>query len=174
MLKRVLVKHVLGATEAMDTVLVEGWVRSRRDAKDFSFLDFTDGSCLTGLQVIVPGELPDYSSWINQCGTGASVRIQGSLIPSQGQGQRWELQAASVEVIGKADATYPLQKKRHSPEFMREIAHLRPRSNLFGSVFRVRSRLAQAVHRFFTERDFYYIHTPIITCLLYTSPSPRD
>ena len=109
MLKRVLVKHVLGATEAMDTVLVEGWVRSRRDAKDFSFLDFTDGSCLTGLQVIVPGELPDYSSWINQCGTGASVRIQGSLIPSQGQGQRWEPQAASVEVIGKADATYPLQ-----------------------------------------------------------------
>jgi len=163
MLKRVLVKHVLGATEAMDTVLVEGWVRSRRDAKDFSFLDFTDGSCLTGLQVIVPGELPGYNSWINQCGTGASVRIQGSLIPSQGQGQRWELQAASVEVIGKADATYPLQKKRHSPEFMREIAHLRPRSNLFGSVFRVRSRLAQAVHRFFTERDFYYIHTPIIT-----------
>ena len=160
MLKRVLVKHVLGATEAMDTVLVEGWVRSRRDAKDFSFLDFTDGSCLTGLQVIVPGELPDYSSWINQCGTGASVRIQGSLIPSQGQGQRWELQAASVEVIGKADATYPLQKTALTGIHAGIV--ICDRSNLFGSVFACGVAWLRPFIVFYRARLLLH-HTPIIT-----------
>jgi asparaginyl-tRNA synthetase len=163
MINRTRIRDALKATEPMESVTVMGWVRTRRDAKDFSFVDLNDGSCLSGLQVILPGDLPDYDRWIGEITTGASLQVQGHLVASQGKGQRWELQASAVQLMGRSDASYPLQKKRHSPEFMREMAHLRPRSNLFGSVFRVRSRLAQAVHRFFSERDFFYIHTPIIT-----------
>ena len=159
---RVLIKNVLASTEPREEVTVKGWVRTRRDAKGFSFLELNDGSCLGNLQVVVDVGLPGYDQ-IQQFTTGASVAIHGNLIASPAQGQKWELRATRVELIGVADATYPLQKKGHTPEFLRTIAHLRPRSNLFGAVFRMRSKLAYAVHQFFQERDFVYVHTPIIT-----------
>ncbi len=146
----------------MDEVLVQGWVRTRRDAKAFSFLEINDGSCLQNLQVIVDASLPDFRQ-IEKANTGAAASITGQLAPSQGKGQAWEVVAKSLRIIGEADADYPLQKKGHSLEFLRGISHLRPRSNLFGCVFRVRSHLAYAIHRFFQKRDFIYVHTPIIT-----------
>ncbi len=146
----------------MDAILLQGWVRTRRDAKAFSFIELNDGSCLKGLQVIVDAALPDYAH-ITKANTGASVEVRGKLVESKGAGQKWEVVAEKFTVLGEADATYPLQKKGHTLEFLREIAHLRPRSNLFGAVFRVRSRLAYAVHRFFQEKGFFYVHTPIIT-----------
>jgi len=156
------VKAALSGSAACDSILVHGWVRTRRDAKTFSFIELNDGSCLKGLQVIADASLPNYAE-IQHLTTGASVAVRGQLVASQGQGQKWEVKASSVQVLGTADATYPLQKKGHTPEFLREIAHLRPRSNLFGCVFRVRSRLAYAIHQFFQERGFAYVHTPIIT-----------
>lgn len=159
---RTLVKDALNATAPLDPILLQGWVRTRRDAKAFSFLEVNDGSSLKGLQVIVDASLPDYAQ-LARAGTGASVEVRGRLVESKGQGQKWEVVASALTVLGEADATYPLQKKGHTLEFLREIAHLRPRSNLFGAVFRVRSRLAYAVHQFFQERNFHYIHTPIIT-----------
>ena len=162
-MSRTLVKHALDATGPNDAILLQGWVRTRRDAKAFSFLELNDGSCLKGIQVIADAKLPNYTTEILHAHTGASVEVRAKLVPSQGQGQKWEVIADSVTVLGHADATYPLQKKGHTLEFLREIAHLRPRSNLFGAVFRVRSRLAYAVHQFFQERNFLYVHTPIIT-----------
>ena len=110
-----------------------------------SFIELNDGSCLKGLQIIVDATLPDYAQ-VTKANTGASVEVQGRLVESKGQGQKWEVVATRFTVLGEADAAYPLQKKGHTLEFLREIAHLRPRSNLFGAVFRVRSRLAYAVH----------------------------
>ncbi|QYM79168.1 asparagine--tRNA ligase [Horticoccus luteus] len=161
-MQRTLVKDALAAAAACDALLLQGWVRTRRDAKTFSFIELNDGSCLKGIQVIADSSLPDYAH-IEKLATGAAISVRGRLVPSQGQGQKWEVVAESITVVGEADATYPLQKKGHSLEFLREIAHLRPRSNLFGAVFRVRSRLAYAIHRFFQERSFVYVHTPIIT-----------
>ncbi len=162
MLKATSVKAALASSAPQDEILVNGWVRTRRDAKTFSFIELNDGSCLKNLQVIADAGLPNYAE-IQHLTTGASVSITGSLVPSQGQGQKWELKAGELRVLGGADASYPLQKKGHTAEFLREISHLRPRSNLFGSVFRVRSRLAFAIHEFFQNRGFVYVHTPIIT-----------
>jgi asparaginyl-tRNA synthetase len=159
---RTLIKHALSATEPQESVTVKGWVRTRRDSKGFSFLELNDGSCLTSLQVVVDAGTPG-SEQLPQLSTGASAVVEGKLVASPAQGQKWELRATRVELVGLADANYPLQKKGHTAEFLRTIAHLRPRSNLYGSVFRVRSRLAFAVHQFFQERDFVYVHTPIIT-----------
>ena len=159
---RTLIKHALSATEAKDQVTVKGWVRTRRDAKGFSFLELNDGSCLAGLQVIVDATVSGYDK-IAHFTTGASAVVTGNLVPSPAAGQKWELRATHPELVGEADVNYPLQKKGHTMEFLRTIAHLRPRSNLFGAVFRTRSRLAYAVHQFFQERDFVYVHTPIIT-----------
>jgi asparaginyl-tRNA synthetase len=156
------VKAALHSSSPVDSILIQGWVRTRRDAKTFSFIELNDGSCLHSLQVIANNSLPNYAA-IQHLTTGASVSVHGKLVPSQGQGQKWEVVAESVDILGTADATYPLQKKGHTPEFLREIAHLRPRSNLFGCVFRVRSRLAFAIHQFFQERGFAYVHTPIVT-----------
>ncbi|MBC7366918.1 MAG: asparagine--tRNA ligase [Undibacterium sp.] len=161
-MNRTLVKEALNRAAALDVIFLQGWVRTRRDAKAFSFIELNDGSCLKGVQVIVDATLPDYAN-VARASTGASVSVRGKLVPSQGQGQKWEVVAEKFEVLGEADATYPLQKKGHTLEFLREIAHLRPRSNLFGAVFRVRSRLAYAVHQFFQEKSFYYVHTPIVT-----------
>ncbi len=161
-MKRTLIKHALKSEEAQDAILIQGWIRTRRDSKAFSFLEINDGTCLKNIQVIIDADQPDYSN-IHDATTGASVHIEGKLVASQGKGQSWEIQASTLKVVGKADESYPLQKKRHSPEFMREISHLRPRSNMFGAVFRVRNRLAYAIHQFFQERDFLYVHTPIIT-----------
>ncbi len=159
---RTLVKDALNAAGPMDGILLQGWVRTRRDAKAFSFIELNDGSCLKSLQVIVDAALPDYAH-ITKANTGASVEVRGKLVESKGGGQKWEVVAEKFTVLGEADATYPLQKKGHTLEFLREIAHLRPRSNLFGAVFRVRSRLAYAVHQFFQVKGFFYVHTPIIT-----------
>lgn len=161
-MSRTLVKAALAATAPMDEIHLQGWVRTRRDAKALSFIELNDGSSLKGLQVIVDAGLPDYPQ-VARASTGAAVEVRGRLVPSQGAGQQWEVVATAFTVVGEADATYPLQKKGHTLEFLREIAHLRPRSNLFGAVFRVRSRLAYAVHQFFQERGFHYVHPPIIT-----------
>src|SRR5881397_17260 len=156
------IKDALQSTAPIDAIQVQGWVRTRRDSKDFSFIELNDGSSLRNLQVIAKNTLPNYAV-VQRLITGASIIVRGALVASQGKGQKWEVVADQVEIVGAADDSYPLQKKGHTPEFLREIAHLRPRSNLFGSVFRVRSRLAFAIHTFFQERGFVYVHTPIIT-----------
>ncbi|MDQ6765139.1 MAG: asparagine--tRNA ligase [Verrucomicrobiota bacterium] len=156
------IKDALGSAAARDSIIVEGWVRTRRDSKTFSFLELNDGSSLKNLQVIAQETLPNYAE-VQRLSTGASLTVHGKLVASQGKGQSWEVVADEVTIVGPSDDSYPLQKKGHTPEFLREISHLRPRSNLFGSVFRVRSRLAFAIHQFFQERGFVYVHTPIIT-----------
>ncbi len=144
-------------------VRVNGWVRTRRDSKGFSFLEINDGSTLANLQVIAPDTLPSYEQEIMKITTGSSITVEGNIKESLGKEQRFELQAAKVEILGLAPADYPLQKKRHSFEYLREIAHLRPRTNSIGAIARVRSSLSYAVHTFFQERGFCYVHTPIIT-----------
>src|SRR5438874_2026427 len=156
------IQDALQSIASIDSLQVQGWVRTRRDSKDFSFIELNDGSTLRNLQIIAKNTLPNYSA-VQRLATGASISVTGALVPSQGKGQRWELVADKIDIVGTADDSYPLQKKGHTPEFLREIAHLRPRSNLFSSVFRVRSRLAFAVHQFFQEQGFVYVHTPIIT-----------
>src|SRR2546423_1467265 len=156
------VKAALASAAPIAGVQVQGWVRTRRDSKDFSFIELNDGSALRSLQVIAKNTLPNYAD-VQRLNTGASIDVRGNLVASQGKGQTWEVVASEIEIVGASDETYPLQKKGHTPEFLREIAHLRPRSNLFGAIFRVRSRLAFAVHQFFQERGFIYVHTPIIT-----------
>ena len=159
---RTLIKHVLRFTDPTDSLHVAGWVRTRRDSKTFSFLELNDGSCLGNLQIIADAGIPGYED-MPKINTGASVEVRGKLIPSPAAGQQWEMQATSISLLGIAPEDYPLQKKGHSAEFLRTIAHLRPRTNLYGAVFRTRSRMAFAIHRFFQERDFFYVHTPIIT-----------
>jgi len=156
------VKDALNKTAPVKNMVVQGWIRTRRDSKDFSFIELNDGSSLRSLQIIAKNSLPNYAA-VQSLSTGGSIRVTGGLVASQGKGQKWEVVAENVEIVGTADDSYPLQKKGHTPEFLREIAHLRPRSNLFSSIFRVRSRLAFAVHQFFQERGFVYVHTPIIT-----------
>jgi asparaginyl-tRNA synthetase len=156
------VKEALNKAAPVKKMVVQGWVRTRRDSKDFSFIELNDGSSLRNLQIIAKSSLPNYAA-VQRLSTGGSIRVTGGLVASQGKGQKWELLADHVQIVGTADDSYPLQKKGHTPEFLREIAHLRPRSNLFSSIFRVRSRLAFAVHQFFQERGFVYVHTPIIT-----------
>src|SRR5919108_262062 len=156
------IKDTLQSAGPADAIQVQGWVRTRRDSKDFSFIELNDGSSLRNLQIIARNSLSNYAD-IQKLTTGASLRVSGALVASQGKGQKWELVADKIDIVGGADDSYPLQKKGHTPEFLREIAHLRPRSNLFGSVFRVRSQLAFAIHKFFQERGFVYVHTPIIT-----------
>jgi asparaginyl-tRNA synthetase len=159
---RSLVKHVLRREEATDSLHVAGWVRTRRDSKAFSFLELNDGSCLANLQIVADSGIPGYED-ITRMSTGASIEVKGKLIPSPAAGQKWEMHAAEIRLLGEAPEDFPLQKKGHTPEFLRSIAHLRPRTNLYGAVFRTRSRMAYAIHRFFQERDFIYVHTPIIT-----------
>src|SRR6266498_1384174 len=156
------IRDALQSTAPIEPIQLQGWVRTRRDAKDFSFIELNDGSCLRNLQIIAKNLLANYAE-VQRLTTGASIIVEGELVASQGKGQSWEVVAEKIDIVGLADDTYPLQKKGHTPEFLREIAHLRPRSNLFGCVFRVRSRLAFAVHQFFQERGFVYVHTPIIT-----------
>ncbi len=162
MTEKISVREALASEQSKASLLLQGWVRTRREAKNFSFIELNDGSSLRSLQVIARNSLANYAE-VQRLTTGASLRVAGELIASAGKGQKWELLAHEIIVVGRADDTYPLQKKGHTPEFLREIAHLRPRSNLFGSVFRVRSRLAFAIHQFFQERGFFYLNTPIIT-----------
>ncbi|MGA9597149.1 MAG: asparagine--tRNA ligase [Acidimicrobiia bacterium] len=164
-MKRTLIKHVLTSDAVGEPVKVAGWVRTRRDSKGgFSFLEVNDGSCFSGLQVVVPGELDNYESEVLHLSIGSAVAIEGELVESPGSGQAVEVRAGRVMVYGLADPDeYPLQKKRISYEKLRDIAHLRPRTNTFGAVARVRNALAYATHRFYQERDFLYLHTPMIT-----------
>src|SRR5690554_2147587 len=161
------IKDVLGGKYAVgDTVTVRGWVRTRRDSKaGISFINVHDGSCFDAVQAVVPSNLPNYSAEVVKLTTGCSVIISGQIAESVGQGQAFELQADNVEVVGWVEDpdTYPMAPKRHSMEYLREFAHLRARTNITGAVTRVRHCLAQAVHRFFHERGFYWISTPIIT-----------
>lgn len=161
MSSRLLVKHALSSDAEQTGVTIKGWVRTRRDSKTFSFLEINDGTCLASLQVIADEGIPGYEH-IAQMATGASVAVTGDLVPSPGK-QKWELRASTLELVGTVPDNYPLQKKGHTPEFLRSIAHLRPRTNLFGAILRTRNLLAAAVHQFFRERDFVWMHTPIIT-----------
>jgi asparaginyl-tRNA synthetase len=146
-------------------VRLQGWVRTRRDSKGgFSFIELNDGSCQGNVQIVAPGELPNYEAVVKQLHTGASVTIEGEVKASPAQKQPTEILASKVELIGGAPVEeYPLQKKGHSFEFLREIAHLRPRTNTFGAVTRLRHQVSMSIHQFFHERGFYYIHTPVIT-----------
>lgn len=145
-------------------VTVRGWVRTIRDQKSFAFIEVNDGSTLGNLQVIVDANIPGYSESMQKLATGASIAISGTLVESPGKNQAVELKAEEIRVIGTCDPTkYPLQKKRHSFEFLRTIAHLRPRTNTQGAVIRVRNALSFATHLFFQKRGFFYIQTPVIT-----------
>jgi asparaginyl-tRNA synthetase len=160
-MSRTTVAQILRASKSPGKVVVKGWVRTKRDSKAFSFVEINDGSCLSNLQIIADAGIEGYDS-VPTLRTGASVAVEGEVVESQGK-QKWEMQASSLTVLGNSDEDYPLQKKGHSLEFLRSIAHLRPRTNLFGAVFRMRSRMAYAIHQFFQERGFVYVHTPIIT-----------
>ena len=158
------IKHILAAGQPGETLTVRGWVRTKRAAKKFTFIEVNDGSAMSGLQAIASEEMPGYAEAMERISTGSSVVIRGTLAKSPGKGQRVELQAESIEVFGESDGeTYPLQKKRHSFEFLRTIGHLRSRTNTLGAVFRVRNACATAIHNFFQERDFLWMHTPILT-----------
>jgi asparaginyl-tRNA synthetase len=158
------IKRLFAEFEVGKQVKIGGWIRTKRDAKGFSFLEINDGSCLANIQVIADQSLVNYNDEIKKLTTGCSVVVTGELKESPAKGQPVEIQAEKVVVAGWADPeSYPLQKKRHSFEFLREIAHLRPRTNALGGVARVRSRLSYAVHNFFQEQGFTQIHTPVIT-----------
>ena len=158
------IKHILTSGQPGESLIIQGWVRTKRASKKFTFIEVNDGSSMSGLQVIASEEIPDYTAHMERIGTGASVEISGRLAESPGKGQRVELQAESIQVFGESDGeTYPLQKKRHSFEFLRGIGHLRSRTNTLGAVFRVRNACASAIHDFFRSRDFLWMHTPILT-----------
>jgi len=158
------IAELLRSGQPEEVVTVQGWVRTKRELKDFAFAEVNDGSCLANLQVVINPDLPNYAEVARKLNTGASVEVAGVLVPSLGKGQRIELKAQSIIVWGEADPeTYPLQKKRHSFEFLRTIGHLRSRTNTLSAVFRVRNACANAIHQFFQQRGFLWIHTPIIT-----------
>ncbi len=159
---RTKIVDVLKQAPPASGVRVKGWLRTVRDSKQVVFLEVNDGSCFASVQAVCPAGLPDFEH-IRKLTTGSAVEIVGELVASPAAGQKVELQVTELHVIGLADASFPLQKKAHGFEFLREIAHLRARTNTFGAVFRVRSALAQAVHGFYQDRGFVYVHTPIIT-----------
>ncbi|MSP73300.1 MAG: asparagine--tRNA ligase [Myxococcales bacterium] len=155
-----------GKIETGAVVRIEGWVRTRRDSKGgFSFVAVHDGTCFQPLQAVVPATLSNYAADVSRLTAGCAVSIIGTLIASQGKGQSVELNATELTVVGWVDdpETYPIQPKAHTPEYLREVSHLRPRTNLIGAVTRIRHTLSQAVHRFYHERGFFWVHTPIIT-----------
>ncbi|WP_258103970.1 asparagine--tRNA ligase [Marinoscillum sp. MHG1-6] len=161
--KRTKIKEVLSSDLIGQKLMVMGWVRTKRESKSVAFIALNDGSTIHNLQVVANAESFEEST-LKKITTGASLGVFGEIVPSQGAGQAFELQAESIEVYGEADPDkYPLQPKRHSLEFLREIAHLRPRTNTFSAIMRVRHSLAFAIHQFFNEKGFSYINTPIIT-----------
>lgn len=144
-------------------VTIQGWVRTLRDQKKFAFIELNDGTSLANVQVIADSSLNNYSEIVEKVGTGAAIKVEGELVESPGKGQSVELKAQNIEIVGLCDPSFPLQKKRHSLEFLRSIAHLRPRTNSLGAVARIRNALFMSSHRFFQERDFLSVQTPIIT-----------
>jgi asparaginyl-tRNA synthetase len=161
-MKRTRILNLLKSDRPLENVIIMGWVRTRRDSKGFSFIEVNDGSCLKNMQVIADRSLVNYEK-ITRLATGSAVTVTGSLMESQGKGQKWELKADGLEILSIAPDTFPLQKKRHGDEFLRTIAHLRPRTNKYGAIFRIRSELSFAIHKFFKDRGFTYIHTPVLT-----------
>jgi len=157
------IKQILSEEPNNQNILIQGWLRTVRDSKNVCFLEVNDGSCLSNIQVILDKAEGDFNEIIPSLATGASVEIIGKLVPSLGKNQKSEVQALEVKILGPAPETFPLQKKHHSYEFLREIAHLRPRTNTFGAVARIRNAMSYAIHRFFQERGFIYVHTPIIS-----------
>jgi asparaginyl-tRNA synthetase len=158
--------EILTGAEVGQRVTIQGWIRTRRDSKaGLSFLAVHDGSCFEPIQVVAPAELPNYQADVLRITTGCSVTVHGEVVASQGKGQSVEIKAESLEVVGWVDdpETYPMQPKRHTMEYLREVGHLRVRTNVIGAVTRVRHALAMAVHRFFDERGYTWVHTPIIT-----------
>ncbi|MCD6161014.1 MAG: asparagine--tRNA ligase [candidate division Zixibacteria bacterium] len=147
--------------KAIDDVIVMGWIRTRRDSADLTFLEINDGSCLSNLQIVI--ENPDKFADMERAKLGASIRLEGKLTPVPERKHKIELHPHDISIIGECPLEYPLQKKRHSFEFLREIAHLRPRTNTFGVISRFRSKIAYAIHKFYQDRGFYYVHSPIIT-----------
>jgi len=162
MVARQKIHFLLKTEQPIENILIKGWVRTKRDSKAFSFIEVNDGSCLKNMQIVADANLSDYTE-IKKLTTGSAVAVYGNLVASRGGGQKWEVQASRIDTISLAPETYPLQKKRHSDEYLRTIAHLRPRTNKYGSVFRIRSEISWAVHQFFRKRGFRYIHTPVIT-----------
>jgi asparaginyl-tRNA synthetase len=163
MMKRTKVKSLISNPALGSEVLVKGWVRTKRGNKNILFIALNDGSTINNIQVVVEASSFD-ESLLKDISTGACISVTGRLIESQGQGQNVEISAASIEIYGKSDAeTYPLQKKGHSMEFLREIAYLRPRTNTFSAVLRIRHAMAYAIHKYFNDKGFFYLHTPIIT-----------
>lgn len=162
-MQRTLITEALAAAEARSSITICGWIRTRRDAKEFSFVEVNDGSCLANMQCIVDAGTPAHRQ-LDQAATGAAISVTGELVPSPGKGQKWEIRASDVTVFGLADPeSFPLQKKRHSDEFLRTIAHLRSRTNKYGAAFRIRSEAGRAVHEFFQGRRFSWVHTPVLT-----------
>lgn len=163
-MQKLVVKEVYRNTDAYLNTEIElsGWVRKIRSSKNFGFIELNDGSFFNGVQVVFEEALENFDE-ISRLSIASSIRIQGTLVKSEGAGQSFEVKANKVEVVQKADLDYPLQNKRHTMEFLRTIAHLRPRTNTFSAVFRVRSLVAYAIHKFFNDRGFVYVHTPIIT-----------
>ncbi len=162
-MQRTRVKDILNREAAGGEVQVQGWVKTRRSSGAVSFIQISDGSTLTDLQIVVEPSSPDFAL-VESLSTGCSVCAQGELVESQGRNQKYEVKATRLELLGQADPEeYPLQKKRHTLEFLREIAHLRPRTNTFGAMARVRNAMAYAIHSFFQQRGFQYIQTPMIT-----------
>ncbi|GBL15016.1 asparagine-tRNA ligase [Microcystis aeruginosa NIES-1211] len=157
------IKEIFQTGQPDQSVTVQGWVRTKRELKEFTFLEVNDGSSLANLQVILEPTLPDYESVLKTIGTGTAIAVSGNLVPSPGKGQNIELKAAEITLYGDCPPDYPLQKKRHSFEFLRTIAHLRARTNTLGAVMRVRNACATAIHTFFQEKGFIWVHTPIIT-----------
>ncbi|TRU49221.1 MAG: asparagine--tRNA ligase [Microcystis aeruginosa Ma_QC_Ch_20071001_S25] len=157
------IKEIFQTGQPDQSVTVQGWVRTKRELKEFTFLEVNDGSSLANLQVILEPTLPDYENVLKSISTGAAIAVSGNLVPSLGKGQNIELKAAEITLYGDCPADYPLQKKRHSFEFLRTIAHLRARTNTLGAVMRVRNACATAIHTFFQEKGFIWVHTPIIT-----------
>ena len=157
------IKEIFQTGQPDQSVTVQGWVRTKRELKEFTFLEVNDGSSLANLQVILEPTLPDHENVLKAVSTGAAIAVSGNLVPSPGKGQNIELKAAEITLYGDCPADYPLQKKRHSFEFLRTIAHLRARTNTLGAVMRVRNACATAIHTFFQEKGFIWVHTPIIT-----------
>ena len=158
------IRDILHNGEPGQSTTIQGWVRTKREAKGLTFVEVNDGSSMAGLQVVLNADLANYDTVVKDLTTGSSVAIGGTLVESPGKGQRVELQGETITVFGTADGeTYPLQKKRHSFEYLRTLGHLRSRTNTLGAVFRVRNACAQAIHQFFNEQGFLWIHTPIIT-----------
>lgn len=161
-MKRTKINELITLEKTPGEVLIKGWVRTKRSSKEFSFMDVNDGSALKSIQVIANNDLKNYTD-IEKITTGTSVAVTGQLVESPGKGQKWEIQASKIEIINIALESYPLQKKRHSDEFLRTIAHLRPRTNKYGAVFRLRSEMMFAIHKFYREKGFKYLTTPLIT-----------